>query len=116
MSKVKIFHNPECSKSCQTLSLLQQQNIQVEIIEYLKIPPTISQLGTIIDMCAIAPRALIRKNEDIYIELGLSNLSLSDDQLIHAMCENPKLIERPIVINNGQAKIGRPPEVVLDIL
>jgi len=116
MSKIKIFHNSRCSKSRQTLALLEQQNIETEIIEYLKTPPTPEQLEDIITMLNIEPRALLRKGEAVYKELGLADLSLSNDQLIQAMCENPKLIERPIVINNGKAKIGRPPESVLAIL
>jgi arsenate reductase (glutaredoxin) len=116
MSKIKIFHNPRCSKSRQTLALLEQQNIETEIIEYLKTPPTIVQLEEIITMLNIEPRALLRKGESLYKELGLADLTLSNKQLLQAMCENPKLIERPIVLNNGKAKIGRPPESVLAIL
>jgi len=116
MSKVKIFHNPRCSKSRQTLALLEQQNIEAEIIEYLKAPPTKGQLEDIITMLNIEPRALLRKGESIYKELGLADLNISNEQLIQTMCDNPKLIERPIVITNGKAKIGRPPESVLAIL
>ncbi|OUR64229.1 arsenate reductase (glutaredoxin) [Methylophaga sp. 42_25_T18] len=116
MSEISIFHNPRCSKSRQTLALLEQQNIQPEIIEYLKIPPTVPQLNDIITMLNIEPRALLRKGEALYKELDLADLSLSNEQLIDIMCRNPKLIERPIVISNGKAKIGRPPESVLDIL
>ena len=116
MSEISIFHNPRCSKSRQTLALLEQQNIQPEIIEYLKAPPTTAQLSDIIHMLNIEPRALLRKGEALYKELDLANLSLSNEQLINIMCKHPKLIERPIVINNGKAKIGRPPESVLDIL
>lgn len=116
MSKIQIFHNPRCSKSRQTLALLEQQNIKAEIIEYLKMPPTTGQLKEIISMLNIKPRDLLRKGESLYKELGLADLTLSEDQLLQAMCDNPKLIERPIVINNGKAKIGRPPESVLTIL
>ena len=116
MSEISIFHNPRCSKSRKTLALLEQQNIQPEIIEYLKIPPTAPQLSDIINMLDIEPRALLRKGEMLYKELDLADLSLSNEQLIDIMCKNPKLIERPIVISNGKAKIGRPPESVLDIL
>jgi len=116
MSKIKIFHNPRCSKSRQTLALLEQQNIKAEIIEYLKTPPTKEQLEEIIAMLNIEPRDLLRKGESLYKELGLVDLNLSNEQLVQAMCDNPKLIERPIVINNGKAKIGRPPESVLTII
>lgn len=116
MSKIEIFHNPRCSKSRQTLALLEQQNIQAEIIDYLNTPPTTARLKEILTMLNIEPRELLRKGEVVYKEQGLADKSLSNEQLIHAMCEYPKLIERPIVINNGKAKIGRPPEVVLEIL
>lgn len=116
MSKIQIFHNPRCSKSRQTLALLEQQNIKAEIIDYLKTPPTTGQLKEIISMLNIKPRDLLRKGESLYKELGLADLTLREDQLLQAMCDNPKLIERPIVINNGKAKIGRPPESVLTIL
>lgn len=116
MSEIKIFHNPRCSKSRQTLALLEEQGIQPQIIEYLKTPPTTAQLSDIINMLTVEPRSLLRKGETLYKELALTDLSLSDEQLIDIMCKNPKLIERPIVINNGKAKIGRPPESVLDIL
>jgi len=116
MSEIKIFHNPRCSKSRQTLALLEEQGIQPDIIEYLKTPPTAAQLSDIINMLSIEPRSLLRKGEVLYKELALTDLSLSDEQLIDIMCKNPKLIERPIVIKNGKAKIGRPPESVLDIL
>jgi len=116
MSDIKIFHNPRCSKSRQTLALLEQQGLQADVVEYLKTPPTADELKEILAMLAIEPRALLRKGEAIYKELGLADKSLSDEQLVEFMCNNPKLIERPIVINNGKAKIGRPPEAVLDII
>lgn len=112
----KIYHNPRCSKSRQTLALIQQQGIEPEIIEYLKTPPTANELKQILQQLGITPRDLLRKTEDSYKELGLAKAELSDDELIQVMCDNPKLIERPIVITNSQAKIGRPPESVLDIL
>lgn len=116
MSEITIFHNPRCSKSRQTLALLEQQGLQTNIVEYLKTPPTAEQLKEILTMLNIEPRTLIRKGEATYKDLGLADLSLSNEQLIDIMCKNPKLIERPIVINNGQAKIGRPPETVLEIV
>ncbi|NOQ81510.1 MAG: arsenate reductase (glutaredoxin) [Methylophaga sp.] len=116
MSDISIYHNPRCSKSRQTLALLEEQGIQAEVIEYLKTPPTVASLTTILSQLGIPARQLLRKGEAIYKELNLKDDSLNDDQLIQAMCDNPKLIERPIVINNGQAKIGRPPESVLEIL
>ncbi|MDF1587902.1 MAG: arsenate reductase (glutaredoxin) [Gammaproteobacteria bacterium] len=116
MSTIRIYHNPRCSKSRQTLALLEQQGIEPEIIEYLKTPPTKETLKSVLEQLGISARQLLRTGEAIYKELNLANPVLTDDQLIEAMCEHPKLIERPIVINNGQARLGRPPETVLEIV
>ena len=113
---VTIYHNPKCSKSRQTLELLGAKGITPTIIEYIKIPPTVKKLKEILSQLGIAPRDLMRKKEDIYKELELGILSLSDKDLIDLMIEHPILIERPIVIANGKAVLGRPPEQVLDIL
>jgi arsenate reductase len=115
MSDTLIYHNPRCSKSRQTLALLEENNIEAEVVEYLKTPPSAETLTTIIEQLGISPRDLLRKGEDAYKELGLADKSIADDVLINAMCENPKLIERPIVIPNNKAKIGRPPESVLEL-
>ena len=112
----QIFHNPRCSKSRQTLQLLNDNAEDIEIFEYLKTPPTAKQLKEIITMLGIKPRDLLRKGEKEYKETGLNNMDLTDAQIIKAMVEHPKLIERPIVIKDGQARIGRPPEQVLEIL
>jgi len=111
-----IYHNPKCSKSRQTLQLLQQNSITPTIIEYLKTPPTADTLKAILGQLGLAPRDLMRRKEDLYAELGLDNSSLSDDDLIDFMVAHPILIERPIVLANGKAALGRPPEQVLDIL
>lgn len=116
MSAISIYHNPRCSKSRQTLALLEQQGVKPEIVEYLKTPPTADELGTILSQLGINARELLRKTEAIYKELNLADKTLTDQQLIQAMSEHPKLIERPIVIHNGKAKIGRPPEAVLEII
>ena len=116
MSDIIIYHNPRCSKSRQTLALLEQQGVTPDIIDYLKSPPTPNELITILKQLELTARQLLRKGEAIYKELNLADASLTDEQLIQAMCENPKLIERPIVIHNGKAKLGRPPEAILDIL
>ncbi len=113
---VTIYHNPRCSKSRQTLALLQEKGIEPEIIEYLKTPPNKTKLKEILSLLDMAPRDLMRKKESAYKEAGLDDDSLSKDELIAAMIENPVLIERPIVLANGKAAIGRPPESVLDIL
>lgn len=113
---VTIYHNPKCSKSRQTLKLLREQGITPNIVEYLKSPPTSEQLQEILSQLGFAPRDLMRKKEDIYSESALDNPSLTDAELISFMVKNPILIERPIVLSNGKAAIGRPPENVLEIL
>ncbi len=113
---ITIYHNPKCSKSRQTLELLKENGITPTVIEYLKTPPTADTLKAILDQLGMAPRDLMRKKEAVYAELKLDNPSLSDDDLIDAMKKHPILIERPIVLANGKAALGRPPEQVLDIL
>jgi arsenate reductase len=113
---VSIYHNPRCSKSRQTLALLEERGIDPEIILYLETPPSAETLSGILQKLGITPRQLLRKGEDAYKENNLSDTSLSDQQLIDAMVTHPKLIERPIVINGSKAALGRPPEQVLDIL
>jgi len=113
---VTIFHNPRCSKSRQTLALLEEQGIKPSIIEYLKIPIAKDKLIEILSLLGMAPRDLMRKKEEVYAEKGLDNPSLSDAELIDIMVKNPILIERPIVLANGKAVLGRPPEQVLNIL
>ncbi len=113
---VKIYHNPRCSKSRQTLQLLKDNNIEPEVVEYLKTLPSREELERILDMLGVEPRELMRRKEKEYKELGLDDPGLSRDQLIDAMIEHPRLIERPIVIKDGKAAIGRPPEKVLEIL
>ncbi len=113
---VSIYHNPRCSKSRQTLALLEEGGIDPEIILYLETPPSAETLTNVLQKLGITPRQLLRKGEDAYKENNLSDTSLSDQQLIDAMVAHPKLIERPIVINGSKAALGRPPEQVLDIL
>lgn len=113
---IRILHNPRCSKSRATLALLQDKGIEPEITLYLETPPDASELESILDLLGLKARDLMRKGEAEYRELGMANESLSEDQLITAMTENPRLIERPIVLANGRAAIGRPPESVLSIL
>jgi len=115
MSQVTIYHNPRCSKSRQTLELLKQNHVEPEIVEYLKTPPNAAELKNILEKLKLSADQLMRKKEDIYKELGLAGIN-SEDELITAMVNNPKLIERPIVIQGNKAAIGRPPEAVLDIL
>ena len=112
---MKIYHNPRCSKSRNTLSIIQEMGNEVEIIEYLNSPPTAKELEVILEMLNIQPIELIRKNEIIWRE-NYRGKQMRYDEIINAMRENPKLIERPIVIKNGKAIIGRPPEKVLNLL
>lgn len=113
---VTIYHNPRCSKSRQTLELLEKKGIQPTIIEYLKTPPTAEKLKEILTQLGMAPRELMRKKETLYGECKLDNPTLSNDDLIGYMVEHPILIERPIVLANRKAALGRPPEQVLEIL
>ncbi len=114
--QVVIYHNPNCSKSRKTLDLLQSKNIEPRIIEYLKSPPTHQELAGILQMLDLDPKELIRSGESEFRENGLDDPTLPKDQLIDAMIEHPILMQRPIVVCNGRAAIGRPPENVLEIL
>lgn len=116
MSEVFIYHNPRCSKSRQTLTLLEAQGITPIIIEYLKDTPSAAELKTLLHKLGfISARELMRSKEDAYKELQLKD-ETDEDKLIAAMVAHPKLIERPIVVNGDQARLGRPPEAVLEIL
>lgn len=111
-----IYHNPRCSKSRQTLQLLNDNDIEADVVEYLQTPPDADTLKDILGKLGLKPRQLMRTKEDIYKELNLKDESLTDEQLIQAMIENPKLIERPIVVKDGKVAVGRPPENILSIL
>lgn len=113
---VTILHNPRCSKSRETLAILQERNVTPEIVEYLTTPPDADELRQILSLLGISARDLIRTNEAPYKDLGLAEPDLAEEQLIAAMVAHPILIQRPIVISGNQAKIGRPPESVIDIL
>ncbi len=113
--KVTIYHNPRCSKSRETLALLREHGTEPEIIEYLKTPPSREALEQLLGMLNLEPRELMRKKENEYKELGLSDDSLAKDALIQAMLDHPKLMERPIVVRDGKAAIGRPPQSVLEL-
>jgi len=115
-STPRILHNPRCSKSRATLELLQAQQHAPQVQHYLEHPPSAAELGEILDLLGMQPRELMRRGEAVYAELGLDDAQLGREQLIAAMVANPILIERPIVIANGRAAIGRPPQRVLDIL
>ena len=113
---VRIYHNPRCSKSRQTLQLLQDRSIAPEVIKYLETPPDAAALSDLLDMLGLEPRELMRKKEKEYKESGADNPELSRDELIALMVRHPKLIERPIVVSDGNAVLGRPPERVLEII
>ena len=113
---VTIYHNPRCSKSRQTLALLREHVKEPEIIQYLENPPTAKQLTKILRLLNLPPRGLMRQKVPEYKSLGLDDPNLVDSVLIAAMSANPKIIERPIVVNNNKAILGRPPENVLQIL
>ncbi len=111
-----LYHNPRCSKSRQTLQLIEERGVKATVVEYLKTPPSHQQIDSLLRGLEMEPRELMRQKEAEYTELGLTDQSLSRDQLIDAMVHNPKLIERPILVAGDQIAIGRPPENVLTIL
>ncbi len=112
--KTVIYHNPRCSKSREALALLNDKNLEVEVIEYLKDKPTVKQLKELINLLGIKPIQLIRTKEDVF--KPCKNKQLTEDEYITLMTEFPILIERPIVVKGNKAVIGRPPQMVLDIL
>jgi arsenate reductase (glutaredoxin) len=114
--QVTIYHNPKCAKSRATLKLLEARGIRPIIIEYLKTPPSRTELAGLVQLLGIEPRALLRAKEPEFKQAGLANPKLSDAAILQAMTEHPKLIERPIVVAGKKAVLGRPPENVLKIL
>ena len=115
MSKVIIYHNPRCSKSREALKLLEEQGADVEMVKYLDTPPSKEELKSLLKMLGVSARELMRTKEAIYKELGLGDVE-DEEKLIEAMVEHPRLIERPIVIKDGKAVIGRPPQRVIELL
>ncbi len=113
---VTIYHNPRCSKSRQTLALIEEKGVDADIILYLETPPSANELSDLLGKLGISARQLLRKGEDAYKENNLKDLALSDADLIDAMVKFPKLIERPIVISGDKAVLGRPPENVLELI
>jgi arsenate reductase len=113
---VTIYHNPRCGKSRQTLAFLKAQGLEPQLIEYLKTPPTVQQLDEILQKLGMEPRELMRKKEAEYKAHQLDDPTLDRQTLLAAMVAHPILIERPIVLANGKAAIGRPPEAVLTLL
>lgn len=115
MSRVSIYHNPRCSKSRQALALLEQQGDELEVIQYIDTPPDSATLSTLLQQLGLSARELMRKGEDVYKELQLDDPDLSEAELVQAMVDYPRLIERPIIIREGKAIIARPPERVLEL-
>jgi arsenate reductase len=113
---IRIYHNNGCTKSRATLAMLQERGAEVEVINYLDTPPDAVELTVLLKQLGMSARELLRTGEAEYESLGLADPSLDEHGLIEAMVAHPKLIERPIVVANGKAAIGRPPEVVLAIL
>ena len=113
---IRIFHNPRCSKSRATLQILNDRGVEPEIILYLDAPPDAEELKSILAKLGLTPRELMRSGETEFKDNDLADPELTDDELISAMVRIPRLIERPVVLANGKAAVGRPPESVLDIL
>ena len=116
MTKATIYHNPRCSKSRATLAILKDSQYELEVIEYLKTPPDEAELRNILSLLGLRPREFMRKKEAVYTEQNMDDTSLSDEQLISYIVQYPILFERPVVLANDKAVIGRPPELVVDIL
>jgi arsenate reductase len=115
MANVTIWHNPRCSKSRNAVTLLEEQGVEAEVVKYLDTPPSKEEIVDVLKMLGLSARELMRTKEDIYKELGLKDVS-DEDVLIDAMVANPKLIERPIVIKDGKAAIGRPIENIIELI
>jgi len=113
---VTIYHNPRCSKSRQTLALIEENNVQPDVVLYLETPPSAADITVLLSKLGMGARQLLRKGEDAYKDNDLKNTDLSDAQLIDAMAQFPKLIERPIVVKGDRAVLGRPPENVLGLI
>jgi arsenate reductase len=116
MTDLKIYHNPRCSKSRQTLALIEEKGLTPTIIRYLESPPDTAEISDLLMKLGISARALLRQGEQDYKDQNLKNTQLSEAELIDAMATYPKLIERPIVVKNNKAILGRPPENVLDLI
>ena len=115
MINVTIWHNPRCSKSRNAVALLEEKGVESEVVKYLDTPPSKEELVAMLKMLGISARELMRTKEDIYKALDLKN-EHDEEKLIEAMVENPKLIERPIVIKDGKAAIGRPIENIIELI
>ena len=115
MNKTIIWHNPRCSKSRNALTLLEEKGVDVEVVKYLDTPPSRVELVVVLEMLGLSAKGLMRSKEDIYKELGINEIN-DEEMLISLMVANPKLIERPIVIKDGKAAIGRPIENIIELI
>ena len=113
---IRIYHNPRCSKSRRALELLRENGVEPEIVEYLESPPSPQEIESILNMLGLKPRELMRRKEPEYKGNGLDHADMSDAQLIQAIHDHPRIMERPVVVGNGRVVIGRPPENVLQIV
>lgn len=113
---IRIYHNPRCSKSRKALELIRQHGEEPEIVEYLENPPTVNEIERILDLLECEPRDIMRSQEPEYAANGLADQSISRETLVRTLQENPRLLERPIVVSGTQAVLGRPPENVLRVL
>jgi arsenate reductase len=116
LKSVTIYHNPRCTKSRQTLALLEQRGIKPKVIEYLVTPPTEAELKRLLKLLGISPRELLRTKEEEYKQAKLDRPDVTDAEIIHALVKYPRLMERPIVVVGNKAVLGRPPENVLKII
>ncbi len=116
LKSVTIYHNPRCTKSRQTLALLEQRGIKPKVIEYLVTPPTEAELKRLLKLLGISPRELLRTKEEEYKQAKLDKPDVTDAEIIRAMIKYPRLMERPIVVAGNKAALGRPPENVLKII
>lgn len=115
MQKVQIWHNPRCSKSREAMQILEENGLEAEVIKYLEVKPSIGEIKEVLQLLGVNARELMRTKEDIYKELGLSNIE-DEEKLIEAMATHHKLIERPIIIKNNRAIIGRPTSRIAEFL
>jgi arsenate reductase len=113
---ITIYHNPRCSKSRETLSLLKAQGIEPTVVQYLDEPLDKKALSSLLKKLSLTARDIVRTGEDVYKSLGLKDPNISEDELLNAIVNHPKLMQRPIVVNGNKAALGRPPENVLEIL
>lgn len=116
LSDSTLYHNPRCSKSRGALELLRERGVEPQVVAYLDTPPTVEELRHLLVLLGMPARALLRTGEEVYASLGLDNPALTEEDLVKAMVQHPRLIERPIFVHGGRAVVGRPPEQVLTLL